>query len=110
MTLLQMQSINNGSLSADWTLNGSFIIIGGLLVLIAGICGWVFVSSMNSIKEEIKNIHKRINTREDEHDKLGEKHTEITTRVTIMEAHQKLVVDKMADAVVSKMRLSLADK
>ena len=53
-----MQSINNGSLSADWTLNGSFIIIGGLLVLIAGICGWVFVSSMNSIKGRNQNIHK----------------------------------------------------
>ena len=96
--------ITNGAVSAGWTLNGSFVIIGALLVLIAAICGWVFVSSMTAIKDEIQHIHTRIAERADEHNELKDDHIELRTRVLIVEAREKTESERLADIIVTKLK------
>ena len=59
-----------GALSADYTLTVAFSIIVLLLLAISTLVANYFISTLKSIKEEIKNVHERINTREEEHEEL----------------------------------------
>lgn len=102
--MILLQALTNGAVSADWAMSYSVAIIGSLLVLICAICGYVFVSTMSAVKEEIKNIHTRIDTREDEHDELKDKHIDLATRVVLIESHHKVSAEKTADIILTKIR------
>jgi len=58
---------------------------------------------LTSIKDEIKGLHKRVDTREEEHDELSDKHTELATRVVLVEAHQKTHAEHVANVIINKL-------
>ncbi len=101
--LAQQQAITNGALGAEYTLNGAFIVIGALLGLIGIIVGWTFISALNTMKEEIKNIHKRIDTREKEHDELKEKHNESHRKIIALETINGNSAEEIANTIINKM-------
>jgi len=101
--ILQQPAITNGALGAEYTLNGAFIVIGALLGLIGVIVGWTFVSTLNSIKGEIKNIHKRIDTREDEHDELMENHNVMSRKIVALETAKGQSAEEIANMIITKM-------
>jgi len=102
--ILQLNSaINGGSVSADWTLTGMTIIVGTLIGFVVIIVGWVFVSTLTSIKEELKGLHKRVDTRESEHDELNDKHIALATRVVLVESHQKTHAEHVANVIINKL-------
>ena len=101
--LAQQQAITNGALGAEYTLNGAFIIIGALLGLIGIIAGWTFISTLNALKEEIKNIHIRIDTREEEHDELKENHNAMSRKIVALETAKGQSAEELANMIVNKM-------
>ena len=105
MILLQVQSdpIIGGAISANWVLGGFAVIIGFLLVAFMGNINKNNTDAMNTIKEEIKNIHKRVDIREAEHDILEDKHTALATKVTIMDAHKHEHAESIANVIINKL-------
>lgn len=101
--LVQQQAITNGALGAEYTLNGAFIIIGALLGLIGIIVGWTFIAALNAVKEEIKNIHKRIDTREEEHDELKENHNVMSRKIVALETVNGQSAEEIANMIINKM-------
>ena len=93
----------DGGISAGWVLVGAFCIIGFLLVAYMNITSKNNIEAMNAIKDEIKNIHIRINTREEEHDELEDKHIALSSKVTIIESHQKDHADHIANVIINKL-------
>ncbi len=92
----------DGGLGAGWALVVSFAIIGVLLLSIFGYM-------IQTFKDEIKAIHNRINTREEEHDELRDQHGELRTRVLLVETTQKLHADNhaehTAELILNKLRI-----
>lgn len=109
MNLLQFQFQTSdpitadGGISAGWVLVICFCIIGALVLIILSNINKNNTDALNTFKDEIKNIHKRIDTREKEHDELDNKHNDLTTRVVLMEAHQKNHAENIADIIINKL-------
>ena len=82
----------DGGFSAGFVLIIAFTIIGALGLFIAN-------NALNTFKVEIKNIHKRIDTREAEHDELDTKHDELATRVLLVESKQKTQSESQAEQI-----------
>ena len=98
---LQFQSADpitpDGGISAGWVLVICFGVIGGLILALLANMNKNNADAMNTFKEEIRNIHKRIDTRETEHDELEDQHGELRTRVLLVETTQKLHADNHAE-------------
>jgi len=107
LTQIQFQTSDpitpDGSISAGWVLVGTFVIIGFLLVAYMNITSKNNIDAMNTIKDEIKNIHKRVDIREEEHDKLKDSHVALATRVTVMDAHQGTHAENIANIIINKL-------
>jgi len=80
------------------------LITGALLTFISSIVGWVFINTLRSFKDEIKNIHTRVDTREEEHDQLKEKHEGLHREVIQIKAETKIAGHQLADLVVMKLK------
>jgi len=48
-------------------------------------------------------IHKRIDTREQEHDQLEDKHIALASKVTIIDAHQNAHAENIANVIINKL-------
>ncbi len=105
MILLQVQSdpIIGGAISANWVLGGFAVIIGFLLVAFMSNINKNNTEAMNTIKEEIKNLHKRVDTRTQEHDELEDKHIALATKVTIMDVHRHEHAENIANVIINKL-------
>jgi len=107
LSQIQFQSSDpitpDGGISAGWVMVISFGIIGFLILYIMNNISKANTEAMIAFKDEIKNIHKRIDTREDEHDALEDKHIALSTKVTFMEAHQKDHAETIAQVIINKM-------
>ncbi len=99
--MILLQALNSitgdGGISADWTLNG---VVGALVILVA----WVFINTLNTIKNEIKAIHKRVDTRQEEHDELADKHNQLDKKVHAIERNPAIDTTKLAEEMINKMR------
>jgi len=93
----------DGGVSAGWVLVICFCIIGALVLIILGNINKNNTDAMNTFKEEIKHIHKRIDTREDEHDELAKDHSDLATRVILIEAGHKTHAENIANIIINKM-------
>lgn len=93
----------DGGLGAGWVLVVCFAVIGGLILIILGNMNRNNTDAMNTFKDEIRNIHKRIDTREKEHDELTDKHISLSTRVLLVEAHQATHAETIANVIINKL-------
>ena len=97
----------DGGISAGWVLVGALTLIGFLIIFILNNISKNNNDALIAFKEEIKNIHNRINTREDEHEELKDKHTELSTKVLLIEAQHKISSDsqaqKTAELILNKL-------
>jgi len=98
--LLQVDSItNNGAVSAGWMLTGAFIMIGFLLVFIAGYIGKHFISALDTIKDELKESAKK-------HELHSEKHKDLETKVLLMqEVHNRKHAENTAALILSELKI-----
>jgi len=110
MLLQATNSITEGgAVSADYTLTIAFAIIGFLIVAIVGLVGRYFISALQSIKDEIKESHVRIDKRKDDHDELQnsfiKKQHEDDIRLRALEAidHRRMA-EQTADLIMTKLR------
>jgi hypothetical protein len=87
----------DGGISAGWILVVCFAIIGTLLVIILGNINKTNKEAMVTFQVEIQKIHTRIDTREEEHDILRDKHGDLSTRVLLIEAHNKTHTETQAE-------------
>ena len=89
-----------GGIAAGWVLVGAFCLIGALGLFIIN-------NALNTFKKEIENIHKRIDTRENEHDEIKDKHLELNTKVLLIEAshkiHKETQAEEIANVILSKL-------
>jgi len=92
--LLQLQGTDpitpDGGISAGWVMVGAFTLIGLMGIHILNNISKSSKDAMVTFKSEIEKIHERINTREDEHDKLKDEHGDLKTRVLLIESHSKV--------------------
>jgi len=107
LSQIQFQSSDpitpDGGISAGWVMVISFGVIGFLILYIMNNISKANTEAMIAFKDEIKNIHKRIDTREDEHDALEDKHIELSTKVKLMESHSKDHAETIAQVIINKM-------
>lgn len=107
MVILQTLSnaiTSEGALSGDYALGLAFGVIGFLLVAVATLVGNYFISTLKGIKEEIKNVHVRIDTREEEHDALVKHHDDTKMQVLLIKSRMETDGEKMAMNIAMKLR------
>ncbi len=99
--LLQVNSITDkGAVSADWTLTGAMIIIGFLLVFIAGFIGRSFILTLDTIKDELKEHSKM-------HDKHDENHQTLKTDFLLLkESHNRKHAEETAAIIMAKLKVA----
>lgn len=107
MVILQTLSnaiTSEGALSGEYALGLAFGVIGFLLVAVATLVGNYFISTLKGIKEEIKNVHVRIDTMKEEHDALVKHHED--TKIQVLLTKSKLDTDgeKLAMNIAMKLR------
>lgn len=94
----------DGAVSGDYALGLAFGVIGFLLVAVATLVGNYFISTLKGIKEELKNVHTRIDTRETEHDILSKEHDKTKMQVLLIQSRLETDGEKMAMRIVDKIR------
>jgi len=94
----------DGAISGDYALGLAFGVIGFLLVAVATLVGNYFISTLKGIKEEIKNVHTRIDTRETEHDQLARHHEETKMQVLLIKSKLDTDGEKLAMNIAMKLR------
>jgi len=107
MVILQTLSnaiTSEGALSGDYALGLAFGVIGFLLVAVATLVGNYFISTLKGIKEEIKNVHVRIDTREEEHDALVKHHEDTKMQVLLIKSKLDTDGEKLAMNIAMKLR------
>jgi len=107
MVILQTLSnaiTSEGALSGDYALGLAFGVIGFLLVAVATLVGNYFISTLKGIKEEIKNVHTRIDTRETEHDALVKHHEDTKMQVLLIKSKLDTDGEKLAMNIAMKLR------
>jgi hypothetical protein len=104
-----LQTLSNaitpdGAVSGDYALGLAFAVIGFLLVAVATLVGNYFISTLKGIKDEIKNVHTRIDTRESEHDQLARQHEQTNTQVLLIKSRMDTDGEKLAMNIAMKLR------
>lgn len=104
-----LQTLSNaitpdGAVSGDYALGLAFAVIGFLLVAVATLVGNYFISTLKGIKDEIKNVHTRIDTREEEHDALVKHHEDTKMQVLLIKSRMETDGEKMAMNIAMKLR------
>lgn len=112
--MTELQTITTGGgISADYTMTLAFSVIGVLLIAISTLVANYFISTLKSIKDEIKNVHERINTREAEHDELikslpetyvTKEQQDMKMKLMFHEFDQGPHAEKMADLILLKLK------
>lgn len=107
--MILLQSLSNaitpeGAVSGDYALGLAFGVIGFLLVAVATLVGNYFISTLKGIKDEIKNVHTRIDTREEEHDALVKHHEDTKMQVLLIKSRMETDGEKMAMNIAMKLR------
>ena len=94
LTQIQYQTSDpitqDGGISAGWVMVGAFTLLGLSGIHILNNISKSNKDAMIAFKDEIKKIHQRIDTRENEHDELRDEHGDLKSRVLLIEAHAKI--------------------
>jgi len=83
----------DGGISAGWVMVGAFTLIGLMGIHILNNISKSNKDAMITFQTEIKKIHERIDTRENEHDELRDEHGDLKTRVLLIESHAKVHIE-----------------
>lgn len=81
--MILTETITNGALSADYTIVISFSIIGALFLTLAGLITNWLASTLKEIRDSLKELHKRVDTLEDNN---------IRSEYALKEANERLSV------------------
>jgi len=107
------QTVGN-AISSDWTLAQSFTAIGGLLVIICSLTGFIFVNAIRAVEKkfdsttqrfttEIERIHKRVDKSNEVMMQINKSHLETRDRVLKLE-HEKTEAEDLAEIIITKLR------
>ncbi len=109
LTQIQFQTsdpiTNDGGISAGWVMVGAFTLIGLMGIHILNGISKSNKDAIVTFQFEIKKIHDRINTRENEHDKLRDEHGDLKTRVLLIESHAKIDPEHTAKLILDKLSI-----
>ena len=107
LSQIQFQSSDpitpDGGVSAGWVMVICFGVIGFLILYILNGISTTNKEAMTAFRNEIATIHKRIDTREQEHDQLEDKHIALASKVTIIDAHQNAHAENIANVIINKL-------
>jgi len=87
----------DGGISAGWVMVGAFTLIGLMGIHILNNISKSNKDAMVTFQTEIKKIHDRIDIRENEHDDLRDDHSDLKSRVLLVESHSKTHTETHAE-------------